>query len=81
MNKKVALRIHGRNPEGLFHWREDLFDRASGTGAAPAAVKERSDVIGKESKGYETANYGTAELNEGMNHHKTLLLSKVVSCG
>ena len=45
------------------------------------AVKERSDVIGEESQGYEATNHGTTELNERMNHHKTLLLSNMVSCG
>ena len=57
-----------------------LLDGASGTGAVPTAVEERSDVVNKEAQGDETADHGAAELKNGMDHHKTWLLSVVVSC-
>ena len=60
---------------------EVLLDGTTGTGAVPAAVKERSNVVNKEAQGKKTANQGTAELNNGMDHHGTQLLSIVVSCG
>ena len=60
---------------GLFHWRGDLLDGASGTGAVPAAVKERSDVVSNKTKGHEAADYGTEGMDDGMDHHRTQLLS------
>ena len=73
MNKKAALRIHGRNPEGLFHWREDLLDGASGTGAVLSSGEERSDVVNKETEGNEDADHGTTGLDDGVEHRTRLL--------
>ena len=61
---------------GLIALEGDLLDGASGTGAVPAAVKERSNVIGNKTKGYEATDYGTERMNNGMDHHRTQLLSE-----
>ena len=60
---------------GLISLERDLLDGATGTGAVPAAVKERSNVVSNKTKGHEAADYGTEGMNNGMDHHRTQLLS------
>ena len=54
-----------------------LFDRTTGT--VPVGGEEGNEVVGEECQGYEAADHGAAELEDGVDRHVEQLLSWMVS--